>query len=97
MVKTHLRRLLDKLRRPDQVAGDQQGRPAPIDPAAIEARKGNVDELAGLPPSDCVDCAEADGGRLTPCSREGPLWSRLPVGFPASRLISTGRVLNAGE
>lgn len=52
MAKTYLRRLLDKLRRPDQTAGDARVRPAPIDPAAIEAREGNVDELAGLPPSD---------------------------------------------
>jgi hypothetical protein len=63
MAKTYLRRLLDKLRRPDQAAGDQQARPAPIDPAAIEARKGNVDELAGLSPSDGTDRAEGEGGR----------------------------------
>lgn len=63
MAKTHLRRLLDKLRRPDQRTGDQQARPAPIDPAAIEARKGNVDELAGLPPSDRVDRGKAEDER----------------------------------
>ena len=28
---------------------------------------------------------------LTPRSREGPPWSRLPVGLPISHLISTGR------
>ena len=63
MAKTHLQRLLDKLRRHDQTAGDQQAPPAPIDPAAIEAREGNVDELAGLPPSDCIDRAKAEGER----------------------------------
>jgi hypothetical protein len=63
MVITHLRRLLDKLRRPDQAVGDQQAQPAPIDPVAIEAREGNVDELAGLSPSDRIDHAEAEGGR----------------------------------
>lgn len=52
MAKTYLRRLLDKLRHPDQAAGDQEAQPAPIDPAAIEAREGNVDELAGLSPSE---------------------------------------------
>lgn len=55
MANTYLRCLLDKLRHPDQAAGDQQTQPAPIDPAAIEAREGNVDELAGLPPSDRAD------------------------------------------
>ena len=63
MVKTYLRRLLAKLHRPDQMAGDQHARPAPIDPATIEAREGNVDELAGLPPSDCVDRSKAEGQR----------------------------------
>jgi hypothetical protein len=63
MAKTHLQRLLDKLRRPDQTAGDRQARPAPIDPAAIEAREGNVDELAGLPPSDRINRVKAEGGR----------------------------------
>jgi hypothetical protein len=61
MAKTYLRRLLDKLRRPDQRAGDQQARPAPIDPATIEAREGNVDELAGLPPSDYLERTKAEG------------------------------------
>lgn len=62
MAKTHLRRVLDQLRRPDQAAGDQRARPAPIDPAAIEAREGNVDELAGLSHADRIDRAEAEGG-----------------------------------
>ncbi|HEX4464672.1 MAG TPA: hypothetical protein VH042_08565 [Solirubrobacterales bacterium] len=55
--------MLDKLHRPNQAAGDQQARPAPIDPAAIEARQGNVDELAGLTPFDDIDHAERKGGR----------------------------------
>jgi hypothetical protein len=63
MANTHLRRLLDKLRRPDQAAADQQAQPAPIDPAAIEGRQGNVDELAGLSHSDDIDRAEGKGGR----------------------------------
>jgi hypothetical protein len=63
MAKTYLRRLLDKLRRPDQAADDQGTRPTPIDPAAIEARKGNVDELAGLSPSDGINRAEGEGER----------------------------------
>jgi hypothetical protein len=63
MAKTHLGRLLDKLRRPDQAAGDQQRRPAPIDPATVEARRGNVDELAGLSPADGINRAEGEGGR----------------------------------
>jgi hypothetical protein len=63
MTETYLRRLLDKLRRPDQEAGDQPARPAPIDPAAIEAREGKLDELAGLSPSDGINRAEGEGGR----------------------------------
>lgn len=62
MAKTHLRRLLDKVR-PDQEGDREQVRPAPIDPAAIEARKGSVDDLAGLSPSDGTDRAEGEGGR----------------------------------
>ncbi len=63
MAKTHLRRLLDRFRRPEQTTRDQQGQPAPIDPAAIEARKGNVDELAGLSPSDSADRTIGEGER----------------------------------
>ena len=62
MAKTHLGRLLDKLGRPDR-AGDQQARPAPIDPAVIEARQGDVDELAGLSPSDGIDRVADEGER----------------------------------
>lgn len=50
MAKPLLRRLLDKLRRPDQ-EDNRPARPVPIDPATIEARRGNVDALAGLSPS----------------------------------------------
>ena len=41
MAKT--RRLLERFRRADQTAGDSQTQPARVDPAAIEAREGNVD------------------------------------------------------
>jgi hypothetical protein len=63
MAKTYLQRLLEKLRRADQTAGDQETQPAPIDPAAIEAREGDVDELAGLPPAGRIDRAKAEGER----------------------------------
>lgn len=56
-------RLLDRFRRADRTAGDQQAQPARIDPAAIEAREGNVDELAGLSPSHCVDPAKGKSER----------------------------------
>lgn len=62
MANTHLRRLLDRFRRPDE-EGDRQARPAPIDPAVIEARKGDVEELAGLSPSDRLDRATSEGRR----------------------------------
>jgi len=61
MAKT--RRLLDRFRRADRTAGDPQTQPARVDPAAIEAREGNVDELAGLSPSDCVGPATGKGER----------------------------------
>lgn len=59
MAKTHLRRLLDRFRRPDRATRDQRAQQAPIDPAAIEARKGDVEELAGL----SADRAAGEGGR----------------------------------
>ena len=63
MAKTYLGRLIDKLRIPDRTTGDHEARPASIDPATTQAREGNVDELAGLPPSDCVGRAKDEGQR----------------------------------
>lgn len=63
MAKTRLRRLLDKFRSPDQEGDGGKVRPTPIDPAVIEARRGNVEELAGLSPSGRGDRTTDEGRR----------------------------------
>jgi hypothetical protein len=65
MADTHpLRRLLDWLRLDQEKADEQKVKPTPLDPAVIQARVGDVDEVAGLLPSERIaDRVEKGEGR----------------------------------
>ena len=56
-----LRRLLDWLRPDQEKADEQKAKSTPLDPAVIQARAGDVDELAGLLPSERIDADGEDG------------------------------------